>query len=76
MGKHTPLTSAERTAKHRAKMRAQGFKLKQFWLPDTSSPEFIKEARRQSRLIANSKHEAEDQAYIDAISCWNDLPPP
>ena len=43
-------------------------KLVQFWVPDMSSPAFKAEARRQSRLIALSPHEAEDQAFIDSIS--------
>ena len=33
--------------KHRAAMRAAGFKLVQMWVPDTKSPKFIAEARRQ-----------------------------
>jgi hypothetical protein len=37
-------------------------------VPDVRSPQFKKEARRQSRLIAASPTEAEDQAFIDAIS--------
>lgn len=76
MGKHEPFTSAERTARYRAKMRAKGLRLKQFWLPDTSDPAWRAEAARQSRLIAESEHEAEDQAFVDSISCWDDLPPP
>jgi predicted transcriptional regulator len=37
-------------------------------LPDTNSPEFAAEARRESQLIAESPWEAEDQAFVDAIS--------
>jgi hypothetical protein len=42
-------------------------------LPDVGSPEFAAEARRQSLLIAQSPQAKEDQAFIDAISCWNEL---
>lgn len=38
------------------------------WLPDTHSPEFIAEARRQSLMVANSPYAEEDQAFVDAIS--------
>jgi hypothetical protein len=32
------------------------------------APEFVAEAHRQSVVIAASEHEADDQAFIDAIS--------
>jgi hypothetical protein len=53
---------------HRARMRAQGMRLLQIWVPDTRSPEFAKEARRQSRMAARSPHAKEDQAFVDSIS--------
>ncbi|MEK7246722.1 MAG: antitoxin MazE family protein [Pseudomonadota bacterium] len=53
---------------HRARLRAQGLRPIQIWVPDVRSPAFKAEARRQSRLVAASRHEAEDQAFIDAIS--------
>lgn len=36
--------------------------------PDPKSAEFAVEARRQSLAVANSPDEADDQAFIDAIS--------
>jgi Protein of unknown function (DUF3018) len=61
-------SSRDKVRDHRARMRAQGMKLVQMWVPDTSSPTFRAEARRQSRLIASSPHETEDQAFLDSIS--------
>ena len=61
-------SSRDKVRTHRARMRAKGMKLVQFWVPDVSSPEFKAEARRDSLLIAQSPHEAEDQAFVDAIS--------
>lgn len=40
----------------------------QIWVPDVRAPEFIAEAHRQSAVIAISEGEAEDQAFVDAIS--------
>lgn len=37
-------------------------------LPDTSSPEFAAEARRQSLIAANSPYAEDDQAFVDSIS--------
>lgn len=40
----------------------------QIWVPDVRAPEFIAEAHRQSVAIAMSEGEADDQAFVDAIS--------
>ena len=37
-------------------------------LPDTRSPEYIAETRRQLKLLSESPQAAEDQAFVDAIS--------
>lgn len=72
MGSRAAASSRDKVRNHRARMRAQGFRPVQYWLPDVTSPEFRAEAHRQSRAIAESEHEAEDQAFIDAISeFWN-----
>jgi hypothetical protein len=62
----------QRVAEHRARMRAQGMKLLQIWVPDTSAPGFDEECHRQSLALANSPHAEEDQAFVDAISCFPD----
>jgi len=46
-------------------------KLIQIWVPDPTSPYFAAEARRQSRLIAESAQEKDDQAFIDSITDWD-----
>ena len=61
-------SSRERVQNHRDRMRERGFRLLQIWVPDTRTPEFAEEARRQSLAVANSRHEREDQAFVDAIS--------
>lgn len=42
----------ESAATYRAKMKDLGFRQVNLWLPDTRSPNFRKECRRQSRLAA------------------------
>ncbi len=56
---------------HRARLRAQGLRPIQIWVPDTRSPEFAAEAKRQCLLIANSPGDADDQAFIDSVSELN-----
>ncbi|MDB5539483.1 MAG: mazE [Devosia sp.] len=68
----TAKSNKERVREHRARLRAQGLRPIQIWVPDTSSEEFKREARRQAQLIANSPFEAEDQAFIDSLQEWND----
>jgi hypothetical protein len=68
MASRTPATSRDKVRGHRARMRAKGMKLVQFWVPDVNSAAFKAEALRQSRAIANSPYEADDQAFIDSIS--------
>jgi hypothetical protein len=55
---------------HRARMRAQGMRLLQIWVPDTRSPEFAKEARRQMRALARSPHAKDDLAFVESLSSW------
>jgi hypothetical protein len=67
-----PKSSAEKVRTHRAKLRKMGLRPVQIWIPDVNSPEFKREAHRQSLLVARSAQEAEDQAFVDAISEWPD----
>ena len=64
-------SSREKVKAYRARMRKRGMKLVQIWVPDPSSPEFAKEARRQSLRAARSPTEHEDQAFMDAVTDWN-----
>lgn len=57
-----------RVADHRARLRSQGLRPVQIWVPDVRAPGFAAEARRQSALAAGSPFESEDQAFVDAIS--------
>lgn len=58
----------ERVGAHRARLRARGLRAVTFWLPDTRTLEFEERMRREGRAIATSPEEAEDQAFVDAIS--------
>src|SRR5438105_6847331 len=53
---------------HRERLRKQGLRPIQIWVPDVNSPEFVAEAHRQSLAIAKSPREKDDQAFIDSIS--------
>ena len=72
--KSSPKTksSREKVQAHRQRLRKQGLRPIQIWVPDVRSPEFAAEAHRQSLAVARSRHAAVDQAFVDAISEWND----
>ena len=57
---------------HRERLRAQGLRPIQIWVPDVRSPFFRSEAHRQSAAIAASAHAREDQTFINTISDWGD----
>jgi hypothetical protein len=42
----------------------------QIWVPDVRSRSFVRQAHRQSLLVATSASEREDQKFVDAISEW------
>ncbi len=62
----------KKVSAHRARLRAQGLRPIQIWVPDTRSPEFAKEARRQMRALARSPHAKDDQDFVDSISWFWD----
>lgn len=69
MSTSPPLRSSrDKVRDYRARMRAKGMRQITLWVPDTRTPEFAAEARRQSLLVAQSEGEAEDMAFIEAIS--------
>lgn len=65
-------SSREKVRQHRERLRQQGLRPIQIWVPDVRTPEFKAEARRQCLIIANSADDAEDQAFIDSLADWGD----
>ena len=61
-------TSKAKVRAHRERLRRQGLRPIQIWVPDVRSPGFAAEARRQSRAVAESAHAHEDQGFVDGIS--------
>ncbi|MGB3186177.1 MAG: antitoxin MazE family protein [Ornithinimicrobium sp.] len=66
-------TTRARVATHRERLRAQGLRPLQIWVPDVRAPEFVAAAHEQSLAIAMSEQEEDDQAFVDALSSnWDD----
>jgi hypothetical protein len=61
-------SSREKVRNHRERLRAQGLRPIQIWVPDVRSPAFLAEAHRQARAVAGSAYAAEEQAWVDSMS--------
>ena len=65
-------SSRDKVRRHRERLRQQGLRPIQIWVPDVRSPSFRSEAHRQSLAVAQSMRATEDQAFIDAVSDLED----
>jgi hypothetical protein len=61
-------SSRDKVRTHRARLRREGLRPVQIWLPDTRSPEFKRQAHKQSLAVARSRLARVDQAFIDSVS--------
>ena len=64
--KPAPQTAKQRMSARRARLRAQGLRPVQFWVPDLRDPKVLQEIQREGAML--SKHP--DNAAIDD---WLDL---
>ena len=62
----------ERVRTHRERLRAQGLRPIQIWVPDVRAAGFAETAHRQSADVAASAQACDDQAFIDALSQSDD----
>jgi hypothetical protein len=62
--------SRRRVRAHRERLRAQGLRPVQIWVPDVNAEGFAAEAHRQSRAVAVSDAADDDQAFVESISEW------
>jgi hypothetical protein len=63
-------SSRDKVRAHRKRLRTQGMRPITIWVPDTRSPGFAAEARRQCRIANKSPYAAEDQRWVDAMVGW------
>jgi hypothetical protein len=56
------------TLRDRVRLRAQGLRPIEIWVPDVHARAFITNARKQAKAVAASPSENADQAFIDSVS--------
>ena len=66
--KPKPAPLAQRVRDHRQRLREQGLRPIQMWVPDVRAPQFAAQAHEQSTAVATSVRASDDQVFIDAIS--------
>ncbi len=64
-------SSRIKVAAHRKRLRRQGLRPIQIWVPDVHSRTFQSEAHRQSQAVSRSRYARADQDFVDAISDWD-----
>jgi hypothetical protein len=61
-------SSRDKVRLHRERLRAQGLRPVQIWVPDVRARSFFSAARKQSKAVATSERAKTDQGFIDAIA--------
>jgi hypothetical protein len=70
--KVAPKTARQRMAARRERLRAQGLRPVQFWVPDLRDPKVRADLRRQGRLLARHPENDAINDWIEANVDWND----
>lgn len=65
--KSKPVTPVTKMREYRARLREQGLRPVQIWVPDPHSPGFARELSRQVARL-DKAHEAETLAFIEAVA--------
>jgi hypothetical protein len=68
MATSRPKPSRDKVRAHRERLRQQGLRPLQIWVPDVRSPAFKRAAHRQSLAVAKSSYAKADQDFIESIS--------
>ena len=58
---------------YQRRMREQGYRPVQLWVPDVRTAQFADEAHRQSAAVAAASRDNDDQDFIEAVSiAWDE----
>ena len=71
-GSTRPRAARDKVRAYRERLRRQGLRPIQIWVPDVRSPSFREQAQQQSLAVAKSPHAQADQDFIDAVSVWGE----
>ena len=67
-----PKTAQQRMSARRQRLRAQGLRPVQHWVPDLRNPRVRADLLRQGKLLAQHPENAAIDAWIDASYDWSE----
>lgn len=70
--KTAPKSAKERMSARRKRLRAQGLRPVQHWVPDIRNPRVRADLLRQGNLLARHSENAEIDAFIEASYDWSE----
>jgi len=71
-GSEKSKAARDKVRRYRERLRKQGLRPIQIWVPDVRARGFKAEAHRQSLAVVESSRAATDQDFIDAVSDLSD----
>jgi hypothetical protein len=69
---HSSSPDPDKFRRYRERLKAKGLRQIHLWVPDTASPWFQKELRRQLALVEASTEDRETLDFIEAAADWSD----
>jgi hypothetical protein len=70
--KHKPKTPQQRMQARRKRLRAQGLRPVQFWVPDLRDPKVRADLRRQAKLLARPVEGGALDDWIEQAYDWSE----
>jgi hypothetical protein len=58
----------DKQRRYRGRLRQQGLRPVQIWVPDVRAPQFARECRRQAQLVNRAPGEQEALEFIDRLA--------
>lgn len=59
------MSTSAKVERHRSRMRAEGLRPFQMWVPDTRTPQFAEKVKQQARRLKRASSESETLAITD-----------
>jgi len=73
--KSNPKTPQQRMQARRERLRAQGLRPVQHWVPDLRDPKVRAKLREDGKLLAQHPENDAIDAWVEAMYDWDGLPP-
>lgn len=71
MSELTRMSPTEKQKRYRDRLRSQGLRPVQIWVPDTKASGFAEECRRQARRLNATDDERDVQDFIEDVADWD-----